>query len=122
MQHSKQRNLPATLAAVAVPATAWAGPTNAVDVPAAMGMFTLTANMPTKTASEPTRATPASPAGAAAVTARPAQAASASCWGGPGATDWRGRVFTTRVCPTWTTTGVLSNPWQIGEGAWLYAS
>jgi hypothetical protein len=57
------------------------------------------------------------PVGLAGVTATPAQAASGSCWGGPRATDYAGRTFDTRVCPTWTTADVLDHTWQIGEGA-----
>ncbi|MBI3898730.1 MAG: hypothetical protein HY308_10600 [Gammaproteobacteria bacterium] len=47
------------------------------------------------------------------------------CWNGPTVTDWRGRNFNTRTCPTWTGSYVNSEPWSVGEGAlhvgYLYA-
>jgi hypothetical protein len=57
------------------------------------------------------------PIGLAAVDATPAQAAPGSCWGGPQVTDYAGRQFNTRVCPTWITADVLNHTYQTGVGA-----
>ncbi|WP_433364947.1 hypothetical protein [Streptosporangium sp. CA-115845] len=40
-----------------------------------------------------------------------------SCWSGPNVTDWRGRTFKSRTCPTWTGTWVYSGPYGTGDGA-----